>query len=511
MLRFVSFTCLMAVLQTLLVISEQKQIWLGLAFATIILGGGQFYLNHAISRRIVKLLSHIKHIVNEGKIIHMSKVHKSFVILALLVFGGNTWGSPPTGNDIAEKGLHATVILKGQVEYMPGQFFDVSGTGFFVRQNLIATNYHVIEGVTNLTTKLVGKDTWFNIDGIDALDKSIDLAILQVSPSDIDPLPLGDSDSVKIGSEVHVIGNPSGYEGIYSDGKISGIQGNAGEGKYFLMTASMSPGNSGGPVLDEGGDVIGIATAISPEGVFLSGKEEVIFPQHLNRAVASNHLRDLLKSCDGILAPVPVTGADRETSAKIAIMLRVAAKAFEQHQYGVAILAYDYVIGLDPSNPHFYSNRAAAKLLLGEYDASIVDCNTAIQLQPNHPIAYCNRAHANRALSRFNNAIADFNQAIRYGLPNSVSTQYMSSIHVKLGNIKSRLEQYGAAIVEFDHAIGLDHDNYDAYIGRALARFMRSDESGAYADLRKALKFAEQAGDQDAVTNIKETITELGL
>ncbi len=84
------------------------------------------------------------------------------------------------------------------------------GSGFFVKSNLIATNYHVIAGAASGTAKLVGKSTTYKIEGFTATNKYNDLAILKVSASGIKPLPLGNSDAVKIGETVYVAGNPKG-------------------------------------------------------------------------------------------------------------------------------------------------------------------------------------------------------------------------------------------------------------------------------------------------------------
>ena len=79
-----------------------------------------------------------------------------------------------------------------------------------MRSNQIATNFHVIDGAAQGTAKLVGQETEYTIEGFTAKDESHDLAILQVSTSGVQPLPLGDSSAVEIGDTVYVAGNPKG-------------------------------------------------------------------------------------------------------------------------------------------------------------------------------------------------------------------------------------------------------------------------------------------------------------
>ena len=119
-------------------------------------------------------------------------------IIALLLFCIiNTAPAQTTlpAEDIAEKALAATVYL--EMKDKNGKTLGI-GSGFFVKFNIIATNYHVIEGAAKGTVKLVGKNTTYNIEGVTATDKDNDLALLKVTAFGIKPLSLGDSD--KFGS-----------------------------------------------------------------------------------------------------------------------------------------------------------------------------------------------------------------------------------------------------------------------------------------------------------------------
>ena len=123
-----------------------------------------------------------------------------------------------SAEEIAEKALAATVSLG--MKDKSGKTLGI-GSGFFVKPDLIATNYHVIEGASRGTAKLVGKSTTYNIEGVTATDKTNDLALLKVTAYGIKPLSLGNSDTVRIGETVYVAGNPKGLEGTFSNGIIS--------------------------------------------------------------------------------------------------------------------------------------------------------------------------------------------------------------------------------------------------------------------------------------------------
>ena len=152
--------------------------------------------------------------------IHQNKLllQLSLVTLVVLLFGTVSILPAQTVPEIAEKALAATVYLEMQDNNGKTLGF---GSGFFVKPNLIATNYHVIAGAASGTAKLVGKHTTYKIEGWTATDENNDLALLKISAYDIKPLMLGNSDAVKIGETVYVAGNPKGLEGTFSDGIIS--------------------------------------------------------------------------------------------------------------------------------------------------------------------------------------------------------------------------------------------------------------------------------------------------
>ena len=155
----------------------------------------------------------------------------------VLIFFTISTATAQTVPEIAEKALAATVYLEMQDSNgLPLGF----GSGFFVKPNLIATNYHVIAGAASGTAKLVGKHTTYKIEGFTATEKYNDLALLKVSASGIKPLPLGNSDAVKIGETIYVVGNLKGLAGTFLDGIISSRRGGYAKGR-LQMTAPISP------------------------------------------------------------------------------------------------------------------------------------------------------------------------------------------------------------------------------------------------------------------------------
>jgi hypothetical protein len=216
-------------------------------------------------------------------------------LLILLCFGINVVNSQ-SPEIIAEKTKESTVLL----ELKDANDRSSQGSGFFVGNRLVATNYHVINGKKTGTAKLVSKNSFtqqkrHEIEGVVATDKKHDLAIVKVSTLNAPSLPLGNSDTVESGEIVYAVGNPRGFEGTFSSGEISNILPKGTpriQDEVLQFTAAISRGSSGGAVVNRQGEVIGIVSETRDDG------------QNLNFAIPVNTLRVLLNQV-GPVMPFP--------------------------------------------------------------------------------------------------------------------------------------------------------------------------------------------------------------
>ncbi len=139
------------------------------------------------------------------------------------------------------------------------------GSGFIIdKKGIVVTNNHVIEGAEDIVVQVNGdKELKAKVIGADPLS---DIAVLQIeSNEEFTPVRFGDSDKARIGDWVIAIGNPFGFGGTVTSGIISARNRSIGLSRYedYIQTdASINSGNSGGPLFDMNGDVIGINTAI---------------------------------------------------------------------------------------------------------------------------------------------------------------------------------------------------------------------------------------------------------
>jgi serine protease Do len=144
------------------------------------------------------------------------------------------------------------------------------GSGFLVDPHgYIVTNAHVVENADQVHVKLAD-DREFDAK-VKGRDKLLDLAVLELigAPSDLPVVSLGASDHLRVGDYVVAVGNPFGLSYTVTMGIVSAKGRTIGAGPYddFIQTdASINPGNSGGPLFDLRGQVVGINTAINPNG-----------------------------------------------------------------------------------------------------------------------------------------------------------------------------------------------------------------------------------------------------
>jgi len=136
------------------------------------------------------------------------------------------------------------------------------GSGFIIESNgLILTNAHVVEGANTIYVTLTDKRE-FKAKLL-GLDKRTDIAVVKIEARDLPKLPLGDSSRVRVGEWVLAIGSPFGLENTVTAGIVSAKSRDTGDYLPFIQTdVAVNPGNSGGPLLNTAGQVIGINSQI---------------------------------------------------------------------------------------------------------------------------------------------------------------------------------------------------------------------------------------------------------
>ena len=190
-----------------------------------------------------------------------------------------------TVRQIASDARQAVVTVRA---YSGGQEIQF-GSGFFIREDgVFVTNIHVVAGAESLSVELESGEIFDNVYGL-AMDERRDLVILRIPTSNVPFLEIADDRMTEVGDTVYVVGSPLGYRGTFSDGLLSAKRMKDGVA-YLQISAPISQGSSGGPVLNSDGKVIGVSTVTVTEG------------QNLNMAVPARHATDLLSLGDPPIA-----------------------------------------------------------------------------------------------------------------------------------------------------------------------------------------------------------------
>jgi S1-C subfamily serine protease len=309
----------------------------------------------------------------------------------------------------------------------------MTGSGFFLRPGQVVTNLHVLRGAQRTEIKtLDGKGRVFPVAGLLAVDEEGDLALLSVDmPSDTS----GRTRACELarvlpdeGEQIVVIGNPLKLEGSVSDGIVSAVREVPNVGKIIQITAPISHGNSGSPVFNMKGQVIGVVTVKVTNG------------QNINLAIGAARV-ELLTA--GRLRPIA---------------------SLPTKERGGDVAESSYRTGLD-------------SLWLGNYDNAIGYFETAANRNPRRADAWVQVGYCKVKQGKSEEAIRAYQHALELK-PNS------EEIHNKLGDAYYYAGRMHDAIASYSRAAVLRPDNADAHYNLAVAYFESGNESRARTEAK---------------------------
>jgi S1-C subfamily serine protease len=223
--------------------------------------------------------------------------------------------------ELAAQATRAVVLIDAETPSGSRQ-----GSGFLVDSSgRILTNHHVIRDARSVRLKLASGDIYDGASVL-AVDERRDIAVLQIPGFELPALPLGNSDSVRIGTPVVLIGSPLGLENTVTTGIVSGRRQEPEGFQLLQVSAPASQGSSGGPVLSLGGEVVGIASSQMQAG------------QNLNFAVPINYARGLLTNIEGepvaVLRPTASSNPESETRPMTSRMVVNRGLSFDLGDFG---------------------------------------------------------------------------------------------------------------------------------------------------------------------------------
>jgi tetratricopeptide (TPR) repeat protein len=305
----------------------------------------------------------------------------------------------------------------------------MTGSGFFLRPGQVVTNLHVMRGAFRADIRtLDGKGKTYPVAGAVAIDEEGDLALLSVD------MPAERARSSELatvlpdeGEQIFVIGNPLKLEGSVSNGIVSAVREVPNVGRIIQITAPISHGNSGSPVFNLEGKVVGVVTVKVTNG------------QNINLAIAADRVRQLHA---GRLRPlVEVTGKNKGDMAELL-----------------------YRTGLD-------------SLWLGNYDSALGYFENAANKNPRRADAWVQVGYCKVKQGKNVEAIRAYQQALHLK-PDS------AEVHNKLGDAYYYASRLREAIDEYTEAARLRPEWAEVYYNLAVAYFESGNRSMAATEAR---------------------------
>ena len=275
-----------------------------------------------------------------------SRMRPIFTIAA--AFAAVAFPHPANGQGIADvleraRPAVVTIVVRDVNGREIGQ-----GSGFIVREDgAIITAWHVVARAATASVRLQSGAS-YAVAGMLAKDAYKDYAVIKVDAKSLPTLPLGDSDLVRQGDRILTLGSPLGLEETASEGMVSAVR-LVGNARHLQITAPISNGSSGGPVLNLRGEALGIAVFVFKEG------------QGLNFAVEINEAKRDAMSCVKV-APLPayVSPEEHEIMTSSAAQLdKMASAASDGGEYSRAARLWLAATLKDPSMEEAYVDAAS--------------------------------------------------------------------------------------------------------------------------------------------------------
>lgn len=301
-----------------------------------------------------------------------------------------------------------------------------TGSGFFLHREQVLTNLHVIRGAYRAEIRtLEGKGRVYAVAGVVSVDEEGDLALLSVNIPAERVRPLETSTLLpEDGEKIFVIGNPLRLEGSVSDGIVSAVREVPNLGKIIQITAPVSHGNSGSPLFNLKGQVIGVVTI------------RVINGENINLAIESARIAKLPPKQFVMLAELAAKTRGIDTAESVADSLyRSGLDSMWLGNYDGALGYFENAVNKNPKRAEAWIQVGYCKTKQGKPDDAIRAYQQALQLRPDSAEVYNKLGDAHFYAGRFSEAIDSYKQAARLQ-PKSAEAYYnLALTYREIGNL----------------------------------------------------------------------------
>ena len=363
------------------------------------------------------------------------------------------------------------------------------GSGFFIGPDRVVTNRHVIENAYKAEIHSF-TGAVYPVKGVIAVDAEGDIALLRVEVplGQVRPLAL-DRTSPQEGESVVVIGNPMGLEGSVSNGIVSAVRDIPTFGRIIQITAPISPGSSGSPVVNMLGQVIGVATL------------QVTGGQSVNFAIPSERISQLQAGPMLSLSELVATSG-RNKRARAVQYFRDGLSFLSKDDCEKALPYFEKAVESDTNYAEAWAQTGFCREKLGRHSEAIEASRRAVSLRPSAE-SYFNLGLAHYYLKQYREAAENYRNAIRLDPYNAADAHYaLGLVFRDWGRVDEEIQAYRAAIK-------LKPDYVSAY-ERLGSRYLRSKKFPEAIETYKQIT-SLKPGDANAPNNMGEAYFEMGL
>lgn len=308
----------------------------------------------------------------------------------------------------------------------------ISGSGFFIGPGKVVTNSHVIRGAHRVEIHtLEGKGRTYPVAGALAVDEEADLALLSVDLPAERSRPLTLTKTLpEEGEQVFVIGNPLRLEGSVSNGIVSAVREVPDLGRIIQITAPVSHGNSGSPLFNMNGQVIGIVTVKVTNG------------QNINLALGVSRIASLP---EGQLISFDQVAAKNKSVTQPELLAelwyRGGIDSLWLGNYDSALNYFETAANRNPRRPETWIQIGYCKVKQGRNDEAIRAYKRALQLRPTSADAYNKLGDAYYYAAHLNEAIDAYKQAARLRPDQPEAYYNLGLAYLEIGDRESALAQ----------------------------------------------------------------------
>ncbi len=379
-------------------------------------------------------------------------------------------GKAPT--KIFEEVADSVVVITAMIQRSEG--VDASqGSGFIAKkEGVVVTNFHVVELADKIEVRLKGGKTYL-VTGIIHFDPKRDVCILKIDADSLPAVSLGNSAILKPGDKVFTIGAPLGLDYSISEGLMSGIR-RVNDQKVLQLSAPISPGSSGGPLINTQGEVVGINS---------SGYTAAAGAQSLNFAIPINEVKRHI----GVEPKIDMTYFDEIIMSARATHI-TAMLALAENNVNEAIRLLQVIINKAPDYIWAYVDLSYIYGARNMLDEGIALCKKAISVDPDYAMLYHNLAAVYLRKGMITEAMKTSKRAVALDPENSF-------FHMGLCTVYSNAEMFAEAIAEGKKAVELDPYDSLAHTKLGIAYSLNNMHQEAIASLQKAIAFDPNNGE----------------